>query len=248
MDSTQSLHLDAARLPEGQAAWTAALVSRIFDVLGTVSREERIVYTQLWKLMAIFNAPITTNHFADLKYPQERIKQALADLDEAGLLWFDEDLRAVLRCPPFSVLHTPHLVKVFGWERTYAASLIEAPVTLLVYGPNVWLHVQTTCARSGETLKFRVMARDDDTLRFDAPPEAEQWVVWLPLPENPLDGDVYGWLYESRLRIGAFYTQEDLDTQRYYDGGPPGVVYTLEQAMYLSECLLFGYRRALDLK
>ena len=59
---------------------------------------------------------------------------------------------------------------------------------------------------------------------------------------------MFDWLQLSRLRIGAYHTQEDLDTQRFYEDGPPGMVYTLEQAMYLSECLLFGYRRAQDLK
>jgi hypothetical protein len=247
MNSTESLYIDAARLPEGQAAWAAALVQRIVKLLEAVSSEERAVYTQVWKLMAMFGSPIMTNHFADLKYHAERIRQVLADLDDAGLLWFDEDLRAVLRCAPFSVLHTPHHVKVFGWERAYAASLVEAPVTTLVYGPNVWVNVQTTCPRSGETLKFRVMVRDDSTLRYDALPGAEHWVIWLPLPDNPFEGDVYGWLHDSRLRIGAYHTQEDLDTQRYYEGGPPGVVYTVEQAIYLSECLLSGYKRALAL-
>ncbi len=248
MNSTESLYLDAARLPDGQAAWASALVQRIVELLDAVSSEQRTVYTQVWRLMAMFGSPITTNHFADLKYAAERIRQVLADLNDIGLLWFDEDLRAVLRCAPFSVLHTPHPVKVFGWERAYAASLIEAPVTLLVYGPNVWLNVQTTCPRSGETLKFRVMVRDDSTLRYDPPPGAEHWVIWLPLPDDPLEGDVYGWLHASRLHIGAYHTQEDLDTQRYYEGGAAGAVYTLEQAMYLSECLLSAYKRALDLK
>jgi hypothetical protein len=248
MNSTESFYMDATRLPDGQATWALALVQRIVEVLNAISSEERAVYSQVWKLMALYGSPITTNHFADLKYPAEHIRQVLAALDEIGLLWFDGDLRAVLRCAPFSVLHTPHPVKVFGWERAYAASLIEAPATLLVYGPNVWLNVQTTCPRSGETLKFRVMVRDDSTLRYDAPPDAEHWVIWLPLPDDPLEGDVFDWLQLSRLRIGAYHTQEDLDTQRFYEDGPPGMVYTLEQALYLSECLLFGYRRALDLK
>jgi hypothetical protein len=248
MNPAESFYLDAARLPDGQAAWTAALIQRIAELLGAISSEERAVYTQVWRLMATFGSPITTNHFADLKYSPQRIRQVLTDLNAAGLLWFDEDLRAVLRCPPLSVLHTPHSVKVFGWERAYAASLIEAPATLLVYGPNVWLNVQTACPRSGEALKFRVMVRDDNTLRVDSPPEADQWVVWLPLPDEPLRSDVFHWLHEFRLRIGAYHTQEDLDTQRYYEGGAPGVVYTLEQMMYLSECLLHAYSRALDLK
>jgi len=93
-----------------------------------------------------------------------------------------------------------------------------------------------------------VMAGDDYTLRLDAPPESEHWVIWMPLPDNPLEDDVYGWLHESRLRIGAFYTQNDLDTQRYYEGGPAGTIYTLEEAVYLSECLLFVYGQALDLR
>jgi hypothetical protein len=248
MNSTESLYIDGTRLPDGQAAWVLALVQRLSELLNSISSEERTVYTQVWKLMAMFGSPITTNHFADLKYPAERIRHVLTALNDAGLLWFDEDLRAVLRCAPFSVLHSPHHIKVFGWERAYSASFIEAPATLLVYGPNVWLHVQTTCPRSGETLKFRVMVRDDATLRYDAPPDAEHWVIWLPQPDNLLEGDVYDWLQASRLRIGAYHTQEDLDTQRFYEDGPPGTVYSLEQALYLSECLLYGYRRALDIK
>lgn len=248
MNSTQPFSINAARLPDGQAPWAAALVSRIVEMLDALSGEERMVYGQLWRLVATFNSPITSYHFADLKSPADRIHQIFTGLNKTGLLWFDDDLRAVLRCPPFSVLHTPHHVKAFGWERAYAASFIEAPLTLLVYGPNTWLKVQTTCPRSGEVLSFRVMVRDDDTLRMDAAPDAEHWVVWLPLSDTPLQGDVYGWLHESRLRIGAFHTRDDLDTHRYYEGGEAGVVYTLEQAIYLSECLLFGYKRALDLK
>lgn len=240
--------MNTTRLPEGQALWASALVRRVAELLQGLANEERAVYTALWKLMAQHGSPITSHHFADLKYSPDRIRDLLATINKTHLLWFDDDLRAVLRCPPFSVLHTPHPVKVFGWERAYAASLIEAPLTLLVYGPNVWLNIQTTCPRSGETLKYRVMLRDDGSLRLDAPSEAEQWVVWLPLPDNPLDDDVFDWLQEARLRIGAFHTLEDLDIHRYYEGGPSGVIYTLEEAVYLSEGLLWAYGRALELK
>src|SRR5262245_8607177 len=123
MNSAESFYMDATRLPDGQATWAWALVQRIVEILNTVSSEERAVYSQVWKLMALYGSPITSNHFADLKYPADHIRRVLADLDKIGLLWFDEDLRAILRCAPFSVLHTPHPVKVFGWERAYAASL-----------------------------------------------------------------------------------------------------------------------------
>jgi len=246
MNSTQSFHkqIDAARLPEGQVAWVAALVSRVMERLGRLSADERALFTQLCRLIARSGSPVTSHHLVDLKLHPDRIRDLMADLDRYKLVWFDDDLRAVLRCPPLSVLHTPHQVKAFGWERSYASSLIEAPVTLIVFGPNVWLTVQTTCPHSGELLKFRVMLTDSERLRLDAPGDADQWRVWLPVPAAPL-ADAYDWLHENRLRIGLFHSQEDLDAYRRHEGGDPGIVYTLEQAVYLSQWLLYAYRRAL---
>jgi hypothetical protein len=165
----------------------------------------------------------------------------IAHLNRLGLLWFDDDLRAILQCPPFSVLHTPHQVKVFGWERAYASSLLDIPATLLVYGPNVWLEAKTTCPRAGETLTFRVRLREDDSTQFELPDEFENWRVWLPLPDARSD-DAFSDFHKIRSKISAFYSDQDLDTHRQYETSSSGIVYTLEQALYLSSLLIQVYR------
>jgi hypothetical protein len=164
-------------------------------------------------------------------------------LNDRKLLWYDHDLRAVLQCPPFSVLHTPHQVKVFGWERIYASSFIDIPITLMVYGPNTWLSAQSVCPRSGETLAYKIKMREDFTLQADPPREASRWRIWIP-PIAPADSDAEPYLQFHRLRskINAFNSESDLEMHREYDSpNDPGVVYTFEQAMYLSSLFLVAY-------
>ena len=54
MNSAQSFHINRTRLPEGQTAWVATLMSRVGETLNALTAEERVVYTALWKLMATF--------------------------------------------------------------------------------------------------------------------------------------------------------------------------------------------------
>jgi hypothetical protein len=235
--------MDDTRLPAGQVPWVVALTSGIIEHLSALPGDERALYLRVWKSIATFNAPVVAHQFGDMKLASDRVKQMLTTLDSQKLLWFDDDLRAVLRCPPFSVLQTQHPVTAFGWDRTYASSLIEAPATLLVYGPNVWLNIHTVCLRSGEPLRFRVMMDDQGELHLDSPEGANGWRIWLPIPEG--ERTAYDWLSEFRHQIGAFLTQEDLNTHRYYEDSAAGVTYSLDQAVYLSQWLVYAYRQAL---
>jgi hypothetical protein len=190
-------------------------------------------------LIARASAPIVARN---LNYKPEVIQSALDNLIARKLLWYDGDLRAVLQCPPFSALHTTHQIKTFGWERAYACSFVDAPLALLIYGPNTWMEVHSTCPRSGEELRYRVMLDDSFALRMDAPASANQWRVWIPSQVESLDSlGVRG----ERAHMNAFHTPADLDTYRHYNPEAVGTVYTLPQAVYFSECLLRTYQRAL---
>lgn len=233
--------LDAHRLPEGQETWVASLLARYLALLQSLTRDERVLYTQTWKQMARHNAPVVARSVLQSGQSATAAQRLMSSLNNSKLLWFDHDLHAVLQCPPFSVLHTTHEVKAFGWERSYACSFVDMPLALLVYGPNVWMECVSQCPRGGEKLAYRVRMDDQFHLHLDAPPN--DWHVWLPLPASP-EEDALQAFHRIRPRINAFYSLDDLHTQRQYQASDPGVVYTLAQSLYLSECLMLVYRYA----
>lgn len=239
---------DARRLPDGQLDWVRAAVEDYSALAAGLSPDERALYGSIWRHLARFYAPATSRQFKHLSLTPGAIGALMMNLNTQKLLWFDEDLRAVLQCPPLSVLHTPHQVKVFGWERIYTSSFIDMPVTLMVYGPNTWLNAQSICPRSGETLAYKVKMREDFTLQADPPRDASHWRIWIPRPaQAEADVNPYLQLHRLRPRINAFHSQSDLDMQRQ-DVSPdnPGVVYTFEQALYLSNLLLLAYSQVME--
>jgi hypothetical protein len=237
--------LEAHRLPDGQLEWVRAIIWGYTELFETLSVHERILYPAIWNYLARYHAPATTRNFPHISTDQELIREHINSLHDLKLLWFDDDLRGVLQCPPFSVLHSPHQVKAFGWERIYACSFVDIPITLMIYGPNVWLQVQSICPRTGETLAYRVKMREDYTLQVDAPPEAKDWCIWLPLNPHP-PGDAHLYFHRQRSKINAFLTADDLAIHRqYYPNDPPGAVYSFEQSLYLSGMLLATYANVL---
>lgn len=230
-------YVETALLPPGQSRWARAVVNGYLEALDALSPDERVLYAQIWKDLARYSSPAAVRQFPGVNRHLFVIQQMIASLRDRSLLWFDDDLRAVLQCAPFSSLVTPHQIKAFGWDRVYTTSFVDIPLTLLVYGPNVWLNAESYCPRSGEVLAFRVQMRDDGSLNIDAPSNANEWRVWLPLPEVPAD-DAYAQFNKARPRVSAFNTQNDLDTHRQYHGTDAGVVYTFDQSMFLSTCLL----------
>ncbi len=229
--------IDRTRLPAGQFDWVLALVKGYTAALEALSDQERQLYTQIWNHLARYGSPATVRQFPNIHKHIFVVEQMIASLSDRKLLWFDNDLHGILHCAPFSVLLTPHQIKVFGWERVYATSFIDIPQTLLVYGPNVWLDIQTTCPRSGELLSFRMQMRDDTTLQLDTPKGAEDWRIWLPLPSTPAP-NAYTEFCGLRSKINAFNSLSDLETHRQYQIGATGAIYTLEEAIYLGGCLL----------
>jgi hypothetical protein len=240
---------DARRVPEGQIDWLRAAIEGYTALVNGLSPDERGLYGGMWRYLARYHAPATSRQFRHLNMAPVVVGQIMETLNDHKLLWFDEDLRAVLQCAPFSVLHTAHQVKVFGWERIYASSFVDIPVTLMVYGPNTWLSAQTVCPRSGETLSYKIKMREDFTLQADPPREASRWRIWMPMPTQP-DPDLSPYLQFHRLRprINAFYSENDLIMHREYTApDAPGVIYTFEQAQYLSNLLLVAYMQVLEM-
>jgi len=229
--------VESRRLPENQAEYVNDVLARITHNITVLSPVERTIYTTTWMLIARVSAPIVTRN---LNYKADVLQAALDHLIAQNLVWYDPELRAVLQCPPFSALHTPHEVKTFGWERAYTTSIVNAPLALLIYGPNTWMSVHTVCPRSGEELHFRVLLDDRGVLRIDAPADADTWRIWIPAEIETMMA-----LGPHSRPINAFHTQADLDIDRQYHPDTPGVSYTLEQAMYFSECLLNAYQVAL---
>lgn len=229
--------IEHSRLPAGQADWVRELVSGYVAALEGLTPEELQLYAQIWKHLARYGSPATVRQFPGINRHLFVVEQMVASLSNRKLLWFDTDLHGILQCAPFSVLLTPHQIKVFGWEKVYATSFVDIAQTLLVYGPNVWMEAQTTCPRSGERLNFRLLMRNDNTLQIDAPFAAAYWRVWLPLPDNP-SPNAFAEFSSLRGKINAFNSLSDLETHRQYQQMNNGVVYTLEQAIYLGSCLL----------
>lgn len=235
--------VDDRRLPEGQAAWVEALLSQYLLLLQGLTEDERDVYRRIWKQMARHNAPVVVRSVVQAGQSAARLQQITTTLNDHKLLWFDEDLRAVLQCPPFSVLHTPHDVKAFGWDRSYTCCFVDMPLTLLVYGPNVWLSCTSKCPRSGEPLAFRVRMGEDHRLESELP--LNDWQIWLPVSAGT-EANSYQEFHRARPRVNAFFSRSDLETHCQYSGAVPGMIYTLPQALYLSECLLKAYRYVVE--
>jgi hypothetical protein len=238
MFSTQAL--DASRLPEGQIEWVDTLVNQLAASLQALTQDERSLYKQVWKYLATHQGPAAIRQIIGASRQTGLVEPLLRRLHERKLLWFDSDLRAVLQCPPFSVLSTPHQVKAFGWERAQAVSFFDLPTTLLIYGPNVWVEARSVCARSGEPMVFQLKMTDSRILQAQSPPQAEDWRVWLPIQQPPLDEALFEFI-QLRSRINAFYTPTDLATHQHYQTNPSGVVYTFDQALYLANWLLYCF-------
>lgn len=235
------LLLETERLPENQAENVTRLINFIEHNISALTHTERAIYTTLWMTIARASAPVVV---ANLNYRADTLRVALNKLMHHRLIWFDEDLRAVLQCPPFSALHSAHEVKAFGWDRAYVCSSLDASLSLLVYGPNTWLNAESTCPRSGEVLRFRVMLDAYHCLKLEAPADSKHWRVWLP---NSPDGDLSVEANGLRSKINIFNTQADFETYQQYNPLPAsGTLYTLEQAVYLSECLLRAFEHALS--
>lgn len=235
------MQLDPARLPPDELHNIKMMVAFVQENVRSLNQTERMIYTTVWMHIARAVAPVGAGN---LNFRLDIAKAGLSKLTRQRLVWFDDDLRAVLQCPPFSALHTSHEVKAFGWEKAYVCSFIDAPLSLLIYGPNAWLDVESTCPRSGEILRYKVKLDSDHQLHVDAPIEAETWRIWMPSPD---DGYLSTAPHGIRGRVNAFLTQADFDTYQQYHPDPlPGSLYTLSQAVYLSECLLRAYQTALE--
>ncbi|MBZ0277201.1 MAG: hypothetical protein K8I60_13720 [Anaerolineae bacterium] len=239
--------IDERRLPEGQAAWVDAIVMQYTALVNELTVDERRLYIHVWESMTRFIAPVSARQFSGIKQPLVVIQQMIASLNQRKLLWYDDDLRAVLQCPPYSVLHTAHQVKAFGWGRAFACSFIDAPCSLLVYGPNMWLDLRSICPRSGEELSLRVKIREDFKLEIQLPPDSDNWCVWLPSYPEYAPERAYTEFNILRSKINIFHSRQDLQThQQYQDDEGIGVIYSLEQALYVSQFLLYAYARVLE--
>lgn len=237
-----SRDIDSSRLPEEQSSAAITLMEQVESRIKELSSQQRHIYTKIWGVLARATAPVVAQQLnADTPYS---VKIALETLVEKKLVWFDDDLKAVLQCPPFSALHTAHEVKAFGWNRAYTCSVIDASLALLFYGPNTGLTVTSQCPRSGEKLQFRVTLNSEDQLKLEAPPESSNWCVWIP---QPMVDNLEVGPRSQRSMINMFHSRADLDTyQHYHSENPAGAIYTLPQAIYLSEQLFKSYNSAFD--
>jgi hypothetical protein len=227
---------DLTGLTSEQIVQVETLAQRLQTTLAALSPPERSTIPSIWTLMAQATTPIALTH----SY-QPDIALIMNRLATIRLVWYDTELRSVLQCPPFSALTTEHQVKVFGWNMAYVCTFIDAPLALLLYGPNTWMDVYSRCQRSGEPLHFRVIQGDHCRLTVESSQDTTAWRVWLPdtlargLPGPP--GKYRG--------ASAFVTPQDLETYRYYFPTESGLAYTLDQAMILCMCLLQVYGQAL---
>ncbi len=229
---------DLQRFAPRQAAQvdnTLQTITTLFEALPT---RERATFTSMWTLIAQTTVPAT---ITPRQYDAD-VEKILRDLTISGLLWYDHDLHAVLQCPPFSALTTHHHIKAFGWSKTYACTFLDIPLTLLVYGPNTWLNVESACQRSGEILSFRVMVDNHYGIQFEAPTNATDWRIWVP-EKLPLAA---GPGIKPGGAVG-FYTPVDFETYQHYNPDQPGEVYDLEAALHFGACLLRVYRQVLGL-
>ncbi|MCA9914678.1 MAG: hypothetical protein KC496_15100 [Anaerolineae bacterium] len=239
--------IDERRLPEGQAAWIEAITTQYTALVSELTAEERHLYVYVWESMTRFIAPVSIRQYGGVKQPQVVVQQMVASLNARKLLWYDDELRAILQCPAYSVLHTANQAKAFVWGRAFACSFIDAPSALLVYGPNVWVDIHGVCPRSGEELSLKAKMREDFKLEFDIPSGGQEWCVWLPSYSEVTSERAYEEFNMLRSKINVFHSLQDLQThQQYQDDAGIGVIYTLEQALYASQFLLYAYSHVLS--
>ena len=228
-------------MPARHVAPFDEFLRRTETFIAGLSSPQYAIYTALWSLMARASAPVVVRNIG---FDQQHVQSVIDQLRAQHLIWYDDDLRAVLQCPPFSALHTPHQVKAFGWDRAYTCSFIDALMTVLLYGPNTWIKIDSTCPRSEERIAFRALMTSDYRIRLDTPREAEGWSVWMPSPgQDGLGVGVRG----TRPQINAFFTYTDLETFLNYQPDQRGARSTLPQVVYLAEQLLIAYMPLLRL-
>lgn len=236
------MNIDLSRIPADEAENVQNLVLFIHERIGRLAQIDRGIYTTIWMNLTRVAVPLTARAFH--KYREETVLFAFQRLMRSDLIWFDDEMQAVLQCPPFSALYTHHEVKAFGWDRAYVCSILDAPLSLLIYGPNTWLNVESTCPRSGEILTFRTKLDSNRRLQLESRAESANWRIWVPRTEG---GNLSIKPMGIRARVNGFNTQTDFETYTQYHPTPAsGTLYTLEQAIYLSECLLHAFQEALE--
>ncbi|MBZ0301164.1 MAG: hypothetical protein K8J31_15560 [Anaerolineae bacterium] len=195
---------------------------------------QRTACITLWTLIARTAAPVTQTTLRRELIDDSTLK-ALVD---AGVIWYDSDLKAVLQCPPFSALNTRHQVKAFGWNRSFVCNFLSTPLAVLLYGPNTWLQVQSTCRRSGDELVFSVMLDDHRTLHTRTSEDAANWRISIQIPtaDAPLPGR-----YRTCPEANVFHSLADLETYYHYYPDAATVVYTFDEAIAFSSHLLRAY-------
>lgn len=228
--------INAADFPEGQAEWISTLHESVGRALLDLDRDQRGMLRRVWEYMANHTTPPPLKLFS-------QIPQALAllvELSAAHLLLYDGQLRSVLQAPPFSAIQTPHQIKAFGWERVYITSPLDAPLALLIYGPNVWMEMRTVCPQTGASLVYRLMMQEDGGLVPEQPGDAVSWRLWIPLPQQSLEEPAYVF-NRRRSQIRFFQTEADLERFRMRQGSSEGMVFTCQQALAFSRQILALY-------
>lgn len=227
------------RFDPQQSEQVQAVVRAAQQSVQALTESECQTLRSIWALIAQSTSPIAIS--ANNRQGDATLQRNLIRLIAASLIWYDDDLRGVLQCPPFSALTTNHLVKAFGWSPAQVCSLVDAPLALLLYGPNTWLTVQSICQQSGEQLEFRVLINDQQRIKTHTPLEAADWRIWVPTmpPGDPhTDRDQHAAI--------SFYSLADYETYSHYHSEDPGALYSFYEAMALSECLLKVYAAVLS--
>lgn len=221
-----------------QQAQISTMLGRVNQRFAGLAAQERGVITTLWTLIARSGMPVPFKH-AHLQ-SLSHVSDVMTDLQQRGLLWSDRDMQAVLQCPPFSAIPTACPVKAFGWNPAYACSFMDAPLTLLLYGPNAWLEVKAACHETKMPMQFRVMLDDQHDLHIETPETAAGWTVWMPqaVMEYPPGPEC--------VEPGIFATCDGFESYRAKHPDEEGVGYTFQEAIRFSEMMLRAYREALS--
>ncbi|MAS32381.1 MAG: hypothetical protein CL610_00145 [Anaerolineaceae bacterium] len=237
-------HCNLERFTPEQAQQARAILEYAVRRFEHLTAPDRVALTNIWTLLARASAPVSlTGMLSGAKQRYDHhMQSALPRLINTGLVWYDEELKSVLQCPPFSALTTRHQVKAFGWNPAYVCTFLDGPLSLLLYGPNVWLQINSKCQRSGDELQMRIRWNNENELEVEAPDTAEGWYVWVrDVPETP---PPHG-QDTNAPRTALFHTRTDLETNRHYHPEQTGLAYSLADAVYLGECLLNTCKAAL---